>query len=187
MKCHSIILAISLLIVISSLSLQVFGQEVPGLVRCSAGNLVRSYTECPSTDRCPPQEHNIVVHCSRIQEPQPVSAQDINETQTQALSISTDKKSYNFGEVVNITVKNTGTDPLTFPNSALGLNIENSVTHEKYPIFAAQVISILDSGGTKSLSWDQKDSSVMQVKEGNYTASTSTGSLNANTTFTIVS
>ncbi|HEX9319342.1 MAG TPA: hypothetical protein VF884_10440 [Nitrososphaeraceae archaeon] len=40
-------------------------------------------------------------------------------------------------------------------------------------------------GGVKSLKWNQQDSG-QQVKEGNYTASTSTGSVNASTTFAIV-
>lgn len=54
--------------------------------------------------------------------------------------------------------KNSGTELLTFPNSILRLTIENAVTHEKYPLFAAQVITTLDSGGTKTLKWNQSDS-----------------------------
>ena len=81
---------------------------------------------------------------------------------------------------------NIGRDPLTFPNSILGLKIENALTHEKYPLYAAQVITIVDSGGARSLKWDQSDSSGQQVKEGNYTASISTGQLTANTTLSIV-
>jgi hypothetical protein len=97
----------------------------------------------------------------------------------------TDKSTYVRGEVVNITIKNIGTEPLTFPNAALGLRIENSKSHEKYPLLSAQVITTLDSGGKKSVNWDQIDSSGKNVRPGNYTATTSTGSLNAKVTFAI--
>jgi hypothetical protein len=150
------------------------------------GNLVRSYTECLSTDACPPPEPNIVVHCTRIQQPKPFRVPQINGEEREAIDISTDKQTYRSGETVNITIKNNGRDPLTFPNSILGLKIENSQTHEKFPLFAAQVITVLDSGGARSLKWDQADSSGQQVKAGNFTASTSTGHLTANTTFSIV-
>jgi flagellar hook assembly protein FlgD len=51
---------------------------------------------------------------------------------------------------------------------------------------SAQVITVLDSGGTKSVKWDQKDSNGQQVGPGNYTASISTGLLTANKTFSIL-
>jgi hypothetical protein len=108
-----------------------------------------------------------------------------NQGQQQAIDMTTDKNTYTPGEVVNITIRNIGTEPLTFPNAALGLRIENSKTHEKYPLLSAQVITTLDSGGKKSLNWDQIDSSGKNVQGGNYTASTSTGSLSANVTFAI--
>jgi hypothetical protein len=109
----------------------------------------------------------------------------MSSIKSEALAISTDKQMYKMGEIVNITIENTGTEPLTFPNAILGLTVEKAVTHEKYPLFSAQVITVLDLGGAKSLRWDQMDSNGQQVGEGNYTASTSTGSLNANTTFSI--
>jgi hypothetical protein len=170
----------------SSDSLWSFGQEGQILVRCSAGNLVKSSTECPSTDICPPPEPNIVVHCIKRQEPKSFSFPQTNGKERQALNILTNKPAYKLGEVINITVKNVGADPLTFPNSILGLKIENAATHEKYPLFAAQVITTLDSGGSKSLKWNQKDSFGNQVNPGNYTAFTSTGPLSANTTFSLI-
>lgn len=118
-----------------------------------------------------------------------INASSINEVgntgQVQILTITTDKKSYRPREIVNITVKNSGTEPLTFPNSILGLTIENAVTHEKYPLFAAQVITTLDSGGTKTLKLNQSDSFGQQVRPDNYTASVSSGGANASTTFTV--
>ncbi len=104
---------------------------------------------------------------------------------SEAVAISTSKQMYKMGEIVKTTIENTGTEPLTFPNAILGLTVENAVTHEKYPLFSAQVITVLDSGGAKSIKWDQKDSNGQQVEGGNYTAATSIGSLNANTTFAI--
>jgi hypothetical protein len=114
------------------------------------------------------------------------SLSQLNATGNESLTISTDKPFYKIGELVNITINNTGTDPLTFPNSILGLQIENSVTHEKYPLYAAQVITILDSGGSRMLKWNQMNSFGQQVEAGNYTAITSTGSTTANTTFTVM-
>jgi hypothetical protein len=110
----------------------------------------------------------------------------LNATGLESLSISTDKPIYKIGEIVNITINNTGTDPLTFPNSILGLQIENSITHEKYPLLAAQVITILDSGGSRMLKWNQMNAFGQQVEAGNYTAITSTGSTSANRTFTVM-
>ena len=58
-------------------------------------------------------------------------------------------------------------------------------THEKYPLLSAQVITTLDSGGKKSVNWDQIDSTGKNLRPGNYTATTSTGLINANVTFAI--
>ena len=187
-KVLSFLLFSSLLTICFGSTPQIYGQDDQdqGLVRCSAGNLVRSSTECPSTDVCPPSEKlGTVVQCSPAQVPKPLQTNGDNQ-QIGAINISTSKPTYKFGEIVNITIKNVGTEPITFPNSILGLKIENAITHAKYPLFSAQVITTLDSGGSKSLKWNQKDSFGKQVGEGNYTASTSSGSLIANTTFSIV-
>jgi len=187
-KVLSFLLFSSLLTICFGSTSQIYGQDDQdqGLVRCSAGNLVRSSTECPSTDVCPPSEKlGTVVQCSPAQVPKPLQTNGDNQ-QIGAINISTSKPTYKFGEIVNITIKNVGTEPITFPNSILGLKIENAITHAKYPLFSAQVITTLDSGGSKSFKWNQKDSFGKQVGEGNYTASTSSGSLIANTTFSIV-
>ena len=163
-----------------------------GKVRCSNGSLVERSTECPSTNRCPSSTPSIndILQCT----PSPILqgnnlntsvSQVGNSKQFQSINITTDKKSYKPGEVVNITIKNTGAVALTFPNSILGLTIQSEDTHEKYPLFSAQVITTLDSGGEKSLKWDQKDSSGQLVKAGNYTGSTSSGLINSNTTFSV--
>ena len=162
----------------------------PGKIRCSNGSLVERSTECPPSDRCPSSTPSIndILQCTLIPILQGNNlntslSQVGNSKQFQNINITTNKKSYKPGEVVNITIKNTGAVALTFPNSILGLTIESEDTREKYPLFSAQVITTLDSGGEKSLKWDQKDSFGQQVKEGNYTGSTSSGLINSNTTF----
>ena len=165
--------------------------------------IVDTPSECPLSDTCPstPQVGNGTLECSsnsltnnenNVQVTDNSSTSDEtllnevgNQGQHQAIDMTTDKNVYTPGEVVNITIRNIGTEPLTFPNAALGLRIENSKTHEKYPLLSAQVITTLDSGGKKSVNWDQTDSSGKNVQAGNYTASTSTGSFGANVTFSI--
>jgi hypothetical protein len=88
----------------------------------------------------------------------PSSFTQSNTKESAAVAISTSKSMYKFVEIVSITIKNIGTDPLTFPNSILGLKIDNANAHEKYPLFSAQVITTLDSGGSKSLKWNKRDS-----------------------------
>lgn len=175
-------------------------------IRCSNGLLVDRASECPSSDECPSPNPagNDTLQCSPSSVSSGVSNNGTsvnNETgniggssknevgntgQVQVLTIETDKKLYEPGEVVNFIVKNLGSEPITFSNSALGLNIQNEQTHEKYPIFSAQVITTLDSGGQKSLNWDQKNPSGQNVKEGNYKASVSNGTLEGNVAFSIV-
>ena len=162
-------------------------------IRCSNGSIVDTPSECPLSDICPstPQLGNDTLDCNSNSTNNVGNSGETllnevgNQGQFQAIDITTDKRSYVPGEVVNITIRNTGTEPLTFPNAALGLRIENSKTHEKYPLFSAQVITTLDSGGKKSVNWDQMDSNGKNVRPGNYTATTSTGLLNANVTFAI--
>jgi hypothetical protein len=164
----------------------------PAKIRCSDGSLVGTSAECLS-DQCPsslPSSNNII-QCTpntTLQE-RTLNAslrQVGNSKQFQSINITTDKKLYKPEEVVNIFVRNTGAVALTFPNSVLGLTIQSAVTHEKYPLISTQVITTLDSGGQKTVRWDQTDSFGQQVKAGNYTASTSSGLINANTTFSVV-
>jgi hypothetical protein len=84
--------------------------------------------------------------------------------------------------------------PLVFPDSLLGLNIENVKTGQKAGLLAAQVISELKAMESKTFQWDQKDTNANQVKPGIYKAqissvrnntSNNTQLSTANTTFTI--
>ncbi len=163
-----------------------FGQEGQGQIRCTNGQLVSSPTECPATDLCPPPPGPTrVAYCSP-REPSVRSAPHLTNNSKQLVAIHTDKPTYKTGDIVNITIINTGTEPLTFPNAILGLTIQNADSHEKFSLLSAPVVTVLDSGGTKSVQWDQKDSNGQQVGTGNYTASISTGLLTANKTFSIL-
>jgi len=101
------------------------------------------------------------------------------------ISITTDKSTYNPGELVSISIANNGSEELTFPNSALGLTIRNQATNELYPILSSQVITILGPGDTKSLRWDQIGIDGTQAPSGNYTASVSSDINTAETAFSI--
>ncbi|MDW0137272.1 MAG: hypothetical protein QOK84_06775 [Nitrososphaeraceae archaeon] len=101
------------------------------------------------------------------------------------ISITTDKSTYNPGEIVSISIANNGSEQLTFPNSALGLTIRNLATNELYPILSSQVITILGPGDSKSLRWDQMGIDGTQAPSGNYTASVNSDINTAETTFSI--
>lgn len=97
--------------------------------------------------------------------------EDKTQTSSNALVITTDKAIYSVGESVTITVKNVGSEKLSFPDSALGLEIQNVDTGEKYSMAAAQVITELDEGQSKVITWSQEGS-----KLGSYTATVHTTS-----------
>jgi hypothetical protein len=83
--------------------------------------------------------------------------------------------------------------PLEFPDSILGLNIENVMTGQKAGLLSAQVISELKPNESKTFQWDQKDTNANQTAPGIYKAETSsitrnlhhTQPITANTTFSI--
>jgi len=101
------------------------------------------------------------------------------------INITTDKQIYNPGEKVSISIKNMGSEQLTFPNSALGLTLRNLASNELYPILSSQVITILSPGDSKSLVWDQIGLDGNQAPSGNYTASVNSGINTAQITFSI--
>lgn len=110
------------------------------------------------------------------------------------LQITTDKRTYFKGETVNITVRNGSYHAIKFPNSILGLIIENVNTGRKAGLTGVQMISELKPLESRSIKWDQKDTEVKQVKPGIYQAKISSISNNtskerqisaANTTFAI--
>lgn len=110
---------------------------------------------------------------------------EIKNSISDIINITTDKQTYNPGEIVGISVKNLGSEQLTFPNSALGLKIRNLASNELYPILSSQVITILGPGDLKSLQWDQIGIDGNQAPSGNYSASVNSGINTAETSFSI--
>lgn len=102
------------------------------------------------------------------------------------LIMTTDKTVYSPRETVNFTMTNTGDEPLTFPNSALGLMIRNLATNESYPIYSAQVITTLNPNESSSVIWDPVASNGNPVPPGDYIASLRSGSSTTNVIFSIV-
>ncbi|MGC2573409.1 MAG: hypothetical protein WA364_17990 [Candidatus Nitrosopolaris sp.] len=109
------------------------------------------------------------------------------------LQITTDKQRYLPGETVFVTIRNQMQIPLEFPDSILGLNIENVMTGQKAGLLSAQVISELKPNESKTFQWDQKDTNANQTAPGIYKAETSsitktlhfTQPIAAKTTFSI--
>ena len=110
---------------------------------------------------------------------------EIKNSISNIINITTDKQIYNPGEIVGISIKNSGSEQLIFPNSALGLKIKNLASNELYPILSSQVITILGPGDSKSLQWDQIGIDGNQAPSGNYSASVNSGINTAETSFSI--
>jgi hypothetical protein len=91
--------------------------------------------------------------------------EDKTQNSSNSLVITTDKATYSAGEPVTITVKNIGSETLSFPDSALGLEIQNADTGAKYQVATAQVITELGEGQSKVITWKQEGN-----KPGNYVA-----------------
>ena len=113
------------------------------------------------------------------------SVNEVKNSISDIMNITTDKQIYNPGEIVGISIKNSGSEQLTFPNSALGLKIKNLASNELYPILSSQVITILGPGDSKSLQWDQIGIDGNQAPSGNYSASVNSGINTAETSFSI--
>jgi hypothetical protein len=90
------------------------------------------------------------------------------------LTITTNKAIYNIGEPVMITVKNAGKQTLTFSDSALGLQIQNTNTGQTYRVTAAQMLTELEPTTIKTITWNQEDANGNNVPPGSYTATVQT-------------
>jgi hypothetical protein len=67
--------------------------------------------------------------------------------------VTTDRSEYNKGDPVIVTVKNTGSETLTFPDSALGLSLHSVNTDHNYSVMSAQVVTDLAPGESKTITW----------------------------------
>ena len=83
--------------------------------------------------------------------------------------VTTERSDYQRGDAILITVKNNGDEKETFPDAALGLQVKNVDAGTSYNVIAAQVITDLDPGESKTITW-QDDS----APAGKYVASVHT-------------
>jgi hypothetical protein len=93
-----------------------------------------------------------------------------SSSSSSVLVITTNEARYRVGEPVTITVKNIGDQTLTFPNSAMGLKIQNMNTGQVYSVAATQVTTELEPGASRTLTWNQEDGNGNNVPAGDYTA-----------------
>jgi hypothetical protein len=90
------------------------------------------------------------------------------------LEVKPNKSSFIPEERVIITVKNNGVEPLTFPDASMGLLIEYVATKENFSSIAAQVLTTLQPGQSKSIDWDQRRFDGTLAAEGEYKVSVTT-------------
>ena len=97
-----------------------------------------------------------------------------NSETKKLLEIRPNKNIFRPGETVNITARNNGAEPLTFPDASLALLIENIKTKESFGLISAQVLTSLEPGQSSSLEWDQNGLDGSQAKAGEYKVSVTT-------------
>lgn len=90
-----------------------------------------------------------------------------------SLGLSTNKKAFAPGEIINITIINTGNQPLSFSGPDTNLKIRNLNTDQTYSPSSMLVKLVLDSGGSKRFAWNQLNATGMRVESANYSASVS--------------
>lgn len=82
--------------------------------------------------------------------------------------LSTDKTSYAQGETVRISFQNTGSVPIELPNAAPWV-IKDASGQVVFAPAAAQVVTQVPPGETRTWSWDGRDNFGRQVPAGTYT------------------
>ncbi|HJU33894.1 MAG TPA: hypothetical protein VJ695_02105 [Nitrososphaera sp.] len=100
--------------------------------------------------------------------------QGSSSVSSSVLLITTNGARYRIGEPVTLTVKNIGDETLTFPDSALGLRFQNLNTGQTYGVATAKVITELELGASKILTWNQQDDNGNNVPAGDYSATVQT-------------
>jgi hypothetical protein len=89
------------------------------------------------------------------------------------LVLSTDRAEYKIGETVVFTARNLGNEGLVFPDSALGITIQNINTGTAYGLIASQSITYLEVGEAKQITWSEGGEG---AEPGNYVTSIDTAS-----------
>ena len=101
------------------------------------------------------------------------------------ITVTTDKQTYEPGEMVNITIKNVGTRPIHFSGVNSDIRIKNQESGKSFIPSPLLLTALIPPGSSKIVVWNQQDYIGQQVGSGNYTALVSIGQLAANTTFAI--
>ncbi|MGI0022432.1 MAG: hypothetical protein ACRD9Q_06180 [Nitrososphaeraceae archaeon] len=86
----------------------------------------------------------------------------------QSLSIITEKTNFELGELINIRIINSGTEPLTFSDSSHGMKIVGLDGRVLYSPPSLQVISVLEPKEEKMFVWDQTKSDGDKIIDGRY-------------------
>ena len=89
-----------------------------------------------------------------------------------SVSVVTEKSDFKKGEEIKIKIINSGTVPLTFPDSSYGLRITGLFGILMYTPVSAQVVSQLDPGNEIEFLWDQIKNDGDTALEGLYKIST---------------
>ena len=85
-----------------------------------------------------------------------------------SISIVTEKIDFELGEQIHIKIVNSGTIPLTFPDTSYGLKVTGLDGTPYYIPMAAQVISTLEPKEEKIFVWEQKKMDGSDSLEGRY-------------------
>ena len=85
-----------------------------------------------------------------------------------SISILTEKIDFELGEHIYIKIVNSGTIPLTFPDTSYGLKVTGLDGVLYYTPMAAQVISTLEPKEEKTFVWNQKRMDGSDSLEGIY-------------------
>jgi hypothetical protein len=101
------------------------------------------------------------------------------------IGVATDKQNYDPDKIVNITITNLGTQPIHFSGTSSDIKIRNLKNNETFTPSIVLSDSLIPSGSSKQISWNQQDFNGLQVPLGNYTAEVTIGDLHGNTTFSI--
>jgi len=85
-----------------------------------------------------------------------------------SLSIIAEKTNFELGELINIRIINSGTEPLTFSDSSYGMKIIGLDGRVLYSPPSLQVISVLEPKEEKMFAWDQTKSDGDKIIDGRY-------------------
>ena len=103
------------------------------------------------------------------------------------LEIATNEETYmSGGDNITINVTNDGNEALEFPNSVLGLEIENLGTGDIFPLVSAQVITALEAGESRTFQFTYEEL-VSEIGTGTIEARVGGDGCLASTTFTLTS